>query len=426
MKKLMTMLISLLALCACSNDLDNPEPNPNPDPSPAPAPVPPVARRDIPLTDTQKLMASKNTGFAYHLFAEVSKSYPQPSNVIISPQSVNYALSMLNNGADGETKKEIMKVLGYDGFTDYDVIEYNQKMLYCSSRLDPEASLVAANSIWLREGLPVLPEFNKINKEAYASEVYPVDFAAPKTLQLINAWASHYTEGSIPTVLDKINPQAALYLLNAVSFKGRWDITFSKSATQPGTFNNADGTTTTVPMMYRSFNSVCMVGDKYNLLPLPYGNSAFSFYILLPVKGETTASVIAGLSEESWVNMFKNRAGYNVRLKLPRFNTNCNTNLCDILKVLGMPSAFDAAKADFSRLSTQAICISDAFQKSAIEVDEEGTKASSVTVVETMYTSAGPMELPEIDFFVDRPFVYMIRETSTGAIFFMGEMNQIK
>ena len=422
MKKQIILLSGLLALCACNNDLIIPGPDPAPVPNPAPVPQ----RKDIPLTETEKLMVQRNNDFAYRLFGRINDSCPKDSNVLISPLSVGYALSMLSNGADGETWKEIQKLLGYGECSEEEINGFNRKMLYCSARLDPETSVTTANSIWLRQGMTVFPEFKKINEICYDAETNLVDFSDPWTFDRINRWVSVETDGRIPSILDEVNPDATLYLLNVLSFRGRWSTPFEKSATGEGVFTNADGSTSAVPMMSRRFNTVCMAGDTYTTLVLPYGNASYSMYILLPSPGETPASVIAGFTEQSWAKMYKNRTAYEVHLKLPRFGMTYQAELKDILDVLGMPSAFDPSKADFSRLSRQPVFITDVFQKSRIDVDEEGTKAESATVVEASYASPGPPpELPELDFFVDRPFVFMIREISTGAIFFIGEMNRL-
>lgn len=412
MKKLMTMMISLLALCACSNDLDNPEPKKK-------------ARVDIPLTVAEKEMALSGNDFAFNLFREISRMGRKPGNVILSPVSISYAFSMLGNGAAGDTEKEIRKVLGFDGYTWAEVNEYSRKMLEATHELDPQVSLRIANSIWLREGLPVLAPFKDVNKAYYAAEVSMLDFSSPQALSLINGWASKRTDGRIPAVLDKISPEAVFYLLNAICFKGEWTEPFEKKTTREELFTNADGSTNLVPMMRRSFTSLCFKGANYEMLSLPYGNGAFEMCLLLPDKGTTTASVIATLSEGDWKTIGRDREGYRISLKLPRFSTANSITLNDCLKTLGMPSVFSET-ANLSQLSSQPTYVSLAFQKARIEVDEEGTKAEAVTVIEGDLTAdIGPSHLQLKDFFVNRPFVYLIREISSGAIFFMGEVNQM-
>ena len=414
MKKLMTMLIGLLALCACGNDLDNPEPGKK------------KPRVDIPLTRAESEMALNGNDFAFNLYRKVSGSMGNKSNVVLSPISVSYAFSMLTNGAEGVTEKEIREVLGFGANTRQDINEYNRKMLEATLELDPQVSLETANSIWLRDGLPVLAPFRDANKTYYKAEVNTIDFSSPQALAQINGWASKHTNGRIPSVLDEINPETVFCILNAICFKGEWLKPFEKSATKEERFTNVDGKRPSVPMMKRSFNSLCFKGDNYEMLSLPYGNGAFEMCILLPDKETTTAAVIAGLNMGSWAAMWKNRDGYKVNLKLPRFNTTCFIGLKEIMKSLGMLSAFSNAEANFSSLSSVPTYVSDTFQRARIEVDEEGTKAEAVTVITgDLAMDIGPSQLPVKDFFVDRPFVYLIREVSSNAIFFIGEINQL-
>lgn len=163
------------------------------------------------------------------------------------------------------------------------------------------------------------------------------------------------------------------------------------------------------------------------MLSRSYGNGAFSMSILLPDEGVTNAEVIALLNVQSWKQLPQNRNGYQIHLKLPRFAASYDINLNDVLQSLGIVSAFSSDAADFSKLSTTRIFLSRALQKARIEVDEEGTKAETVTLGEGWASSPGPRpEMQKMDFFVNRPFIYLISEYSTGAIYFIGEVNQIK
>lgn len=415
MKKIVTMLIATLALSACGNDVVVPKKK---------------DRQDIPLTQTEKEMARSGNEFAYKLFRQVSEP---GKNTFLSPISVGYAFAMLNNGAAGKTQQEIQAVLGLKNFSTDEINTYNKKMRIASRDLDPQVKMHTANSIWLRQGFTALQAFKETNQTYYDAAINTIDFTSPDALQQINSWASKQTNGRIPKVLDDIKPEAVIYLLNALSFNGEWSTPFTKENTKEEAFTNFDGSRSTVPMMRRTFNTVCYKGDAFKMISLSYGNSAFYMSILLPDEGKTTASVLAQLDGEGLrmninnnPNMGNNQvSGYRVHLKLPRFSLNHHQDLVEAMKELGMPSVFDRSKAEFTRLSQNAIYITQAFQKARIEVDEEGTKAEAVTVVGGELTSPGPVIAPELDFFVDRPFVFLIREVSSGAIFFMGEVNRL-
>lgn len=417
MKKIVTMLIATLALSACGSDVVVPKKK---------------DRQDIPLTTTEKEMAHSGNEFAYKLFRKMSEP---GKNTFLSPISVSYAFAMLNNGAAGNTQQEIQQVLGLKGFSTDEINAYNKKMMVASRDLDPQVTLHTANSIWLRQGFTALQAFRETNQTYYDATINTLDFASPGALQQINGWASKHTSGRIPQVLDEIRPEAVIYLLNALSFTGEWSTPFTKENTKQEPFTNFDGSQSTVPMMRRSFTAACYTGDAFKMISLYYGNGAFYMSILLPDEGKTTASILAQLGDADGglrMNINNNPnmgnpqiSGYRVHLKLPRFNMNHHQDLIGAMKELGMPSVFDPLRADFTRLSPNPIFITQAFQKARLEVNEEGTKAEAVTVVGGEMTSPGPVIAPELDFFVDRPFIFMIREISSGAIFFIGEVNQL-
>lgn len=405
MKKIILLTAICFAFSACGDDM---EPKTK-------------ERADIPLTPAEKEMAICGNNFGYNLFREIDRSQDKPVNTCFSPISVNYVFSMLNNGADGNTRKEIQQVLGYALSTPEEINVYNQKMLVASHDLDPQVTLETANSLWIRNEFPVLSSFTEVNKMYYKAEIQnvPFDFS---TLDKINRWASSHTHDKIPKILDEINGRNMLYAMNALYFKGKWKTTFKKDQTKIEIFTNADGSKSEVPMMRNSFNTLYYSTNGYEMINVPYGNSAFGMWIILPRKNETLSSVISILNES---DAFQSGIVCKVNLHLPRFKVESEIFLEKMLSNMGMSSLFNLEKADFSLLSPiQPLCLNMAKQKVFLEVNEEGTEAAAVTITE-MDTSVGPSHLEEIDFFADRPFIYMIREISSGAIFFMGAMNQL-
>lgn len=412
MKKLVFALFVLCAFASCDNGDDVPRKK---------------DRTDIPLTKSEQALADAGNDFAFSLFRQVSSSHAQPANIILSPISVNYMMSMLNNGAAGKTEEEIARTLGFEGAQPDEINAYNQKMLVASADIDPQVTVHTANSIWVRNGLNVLPAFREANESYYKAIVRNLDFSKPDALKQINDWTSKNTDGRIPKILDKINPNACIYLLNAIAFRGEWSTPFEISNTKKDIFTDAQGREQEVQMMNASFSGVVCEHEKYRMLSRSYGNGAFSMSILLPDEGVTNAEVIASLTGESWRLLPGNRNGYQIHLKLPRFSTSYDIELNDVLQALGITSAFSAVDADFSKLSQASIFLSRALQKARIEVDEEGTKAEAVTLGEGWVSSPGPRpEMQKMDFFVNRPFIYLISEYSTGAIYFIGEINRIE
>ena len=231
-------------------------------------------------------------------------------------------------------------------------------------------------------------------------------------MDVINQWASDHTEGLIKEVLDAdtFNPDAVSYLLNALYFKGMWSCPFDAADTREELF----GSGAKVPMMHRPYTSSDYTENElYQAVNLPYGNGAYLMTVFLPRKDKTIDDVLESLNGSNW--QVKN-SRCDVDLKLPRFETDTKLELVKIMADLGMPTAFTAA-ADFPYFCNVPIYISNMFQVAKIKLDEEGTEAAAVTVIEEKATS-----MPSVaEFHATRPFFYVISEQSTGSIFFMGQ-----
>ncbi|MDR1938192.1 MAG: serpin family protein [Tannerellaceae bacterium] len=376
--------------------------------------------KPIDLTKAEQLIVQKNNLFAFDLLRTVSLNEEPEKNILLSPLSASLALAMLNNGAAGQTHDEIQQTLGYGDILRDGMNAYFQKMLTALQEVDPDVTLESANSIWIKDGFPVLDSFKETNRTYYAAEVRNEDFNNPATAGLINDWCAENTHDRIPDIIDKISPDAIMYLLNALYFKGVWTIQFDKQATADETFSNLDGTTPLLPTMNLKQTFYHAEGETFDLLDLPYGNEAFSMVILLPKEGVSLSSVIDALDAQSWDASLARMYTKEVELKLPRFKIECERILNQDLKDMGMISMFNAGMADFSLIRPGGgLSVSLVKQKTFAEVNEEGTEAAAVTVIEMVFTSIGE-DAPPALFHVNRPFLYFIKEKSTGAILFTG------
>ncbi|NMB06127.1 MAG: serpin family protein, partial [Bacteroidales bacterium] len=249
--------------------------------------------------------------------------------------------------------------------------------------------------------------------------VEAVDFADPATVGRINQWAADNTQQLIDHVLDETDPMALMYLLNAIYFKGIWTSQFNKKQTQKAPFAYENGNVKQVDMMQQKAEFNYSENEAMQMVELPYGNQAFSMVVLLPKAGNNLRDINDLLREGSaWGTLNSSRRRALVDLRLPRFKTEYNIRLNDLLTDMGMGVAFSPGQADFSRMSDLEAFISFVDQFTYISTDEEGTEAAAVTVVGVELTSAGPSR--EVTFHANRPFIYLIREQSTGAILFMG------
>ena len=369
------------------------------------------APKEIELAEGEQELINSNNDFAFNLFRKARGD----KSKILSPLSITFALGMLNNGADGETLKEINQTLGF-GEAGADAINaFCQKMLKESNTLDEKTKALIANTIFMNEGMGYhLQEgfMDKVNTY-YDAQPQNRDFNDGETMDVINQWASDHTMGMIPEVLkeDSFNPDAVSYLLNALYFKGIWSSPFKKEATQDEPFGGGDE----VPMMHNFREGLLYAeNDLYQAVRLPYGNGAYRMDVFLPREDKTVGEVLESLNGDSWQPEYENK---DVDLKLPRFETDTNQDLEGVMAELGMPKAF-SIDAEFPYFCNGNPYIGKMFQVAKIKLDEEGTEAAAVTVIE-MDESAAPEEPKR--FHANRPFLYIISEQSTGAIFFIGQ-----
>ncbi|MDR3140299.1 MAG: serpin family protein [Tannerellaceae bacterium] len=374
-------------------------------------------RQDIPLTKAEKAMAEGNNTFAFGLLQAVAKADKKSDHIFVSPLSAGLAFGMLSNGTAGATFDEIRQTFGFAGASNEEINDYYRKMLTELTAVDPEVALESANSIWINDDFPVLDAFVKTNQAKYDAEVRNEDFSDPATLKLINAWCANKTHDKIDRILDEVSDASLMYLLNALYFKGMWSLPFKKELTQDATFTNEDGSTSSVPMMHRHLRFNYFEGSGFELAEMPYGNEAFSMVFLLPAEGATVGSVAESLDASVWNDCLSQLQQRSMDISLPRMNLAYEITLNDALRDMGMALIFDETKADFSRINPDVpLVVSLVKQKTTLVINEEGSEASAVTVIE-MAEAAGDIP-PSLEF--NRPFLFFIKEKSTDIILFAG------
>lgn len=354
-------------------------------------------------------------------------------NTFISPFSIYTALAMLTNGANSNTRTELMNVLG---ITNLDEINNSMKT-YCAGSMDKSVTFNVANSLWLSKALVTANNIDQafINplKENYNSDVYKdVDFGDSKTVDMVNDWVNKKTEGMIKKLADNLDPRTRAIIMNALYFQGRWHDSFYEGNTKDEIFHSVDGDRT-VKMMNRSGTCRYFNNDTFRGIELDYGasrNYAMDIILTSDSAVSTTACWNALTPEEKALQFmeFDNRAtSKRIRnLKLPKFDMEYQTtNLVGVLASLGIKDAFSPEKADFSNIAN-GVYVSDVLHKTALSVDEEGSKAAAITAIMMEVTAVMPNEQQEeIDFIVDRPFVFAIRDKVSGMILFIGEVNSL-
>jgi serine protease inhibitor len=375
----------------------------------------------IPLKVGMEKRVQQDNAFAFDLFREVIASNNEEKNIFISPLSVSIALGMTWNGAKGETKTEMETALKMSGMTEDEINEYYQIMLSALPEVDPSTTLNIANSIWYKEGFPVKPDFLQVNQHYFDATVRELDFSKPDALSTINGWCAEKTNNLIKEPLDYIPGDAVMYLINAIYFKGIWAKKFDAKKTSTTNFYAEGGNTVKVDMMHQQDTFGYRSDEQAQYLDMPYGNKAFSMTVILPHEAKTTDEVLENIDTESWNSVISGLSSREVMVYLPKFKTKGKYELKEPLMRMGMVKAF-TEDADLTGIADAVLLISRVIHSTFCDVNEKGTEAAAVTIVEIIETS-----MPIIPIFnANRPFIFVIRENSTGVILFMGKMGQVE
>jgi serine protease inhibitor len=370
------------------------------------------------LQNIQQLAAHYNS-FGFQLFEATRKSHPK-QNSFISPPGVGITLSMIQNGAQGPTRREITRALGVDSITPAEIGSGNKLLIGQLSSLDPNLRLEIANSLWVEHAFPVKAGFVSQARDFYDAEVATLDFGNPAAVGEVNSWASRHTHGVIPAILDSLDDQAALVAVNAVYFKGLWVDEFQKTSTSNQPFKLTDGTKISHPRMSQSGMFPYYETRSFQLISLPYRGGA-RMDILLP-KGALN-SILNGLTFRQWQGWISDMHDCSGLIELPRFKIENEYDFKAPLASLGVRRAFDRKMADFSQIAdstSPGAYVGQFKQKTYVDVDEEGTVAAAVTGAPVLAGLDKKPPPPPFQMIVDHPFFVVIREDSTGAILFMG------
>jgi len=373
-----------------------------------------LAMSNEPIMDPLTL---NQVGFDFAFFRSVA-SQDQFANVVLSPISAKIALAMAYNGASGEAREAMAKVLQLEGL-DLDQVDNTFHDLIASlEQADPKVELEIADSLWANN-FDFYPEFLARCQDYFGAEANQLDFSDPKTVDAINAWVSDKTKGKIEGIINKLDPEDLFVLLNAVYFNGKWQKAFDKQDTSDQDFHLADGSVGKVPMMKQDGELSYFENDNFQAVRLPYGDGRLGMYVFLPREGKDLKGLIENINAgdwSEWMKGFKDRKGH---IGLPRFKVEYSKTLNNTLISMGMGPAFEG-NAFQAMAPIDGLFIDKVMQKTYIDVNEEGTEAAAVTGVIVGVTAIRPDDSFEMT--VDRPFLFAITDSATQSILFMGSI----
>ena len=362
----------------------------------------------------------------------------EDSNVLVSPLSVMSALGMAQSGARGTTLSQMEKTLGISRDT---LNRYSKS--YIDSVAEPYMGWASdwsttkqvvrkfniANSAWFNSNLNSLSlstDYTNTIKNYYNASVNTLPFN-DEAKQKINGWVSDKTDGMVPSIIDEVSEDAMMYLVNALAFDGVWADRFDpRYNVHEGTFTNADNSTLTVDYLHSTEYNYIKDSNATGFYK-PFADSEYAFAAILPNKGTSLDDYVKTLTGSKVRSLLKNSRSEKTFIKMPKFKLEYGIEMSQTLQTMGMTNAFDPAKADFSNMITSAPYkpyISRVIHKTAIDVNETGTKAAAATAVEVM-PGAAPEEVKPHEVYLTRPFVYMLINTKTGTPFFIGTMDDM-
>ena len=387
-----------------------------------------TSRKQMPLTQDQLALIKQVNAFGMILFNMLVQEN-QTKSIVASPLSLTYLLGMVANGAPegSETEMEILKAMIQYGnnigpSAGSPVIcnalsaqlfnELFKTLITWAPQVDSHVKLELANALFTDQDFPVYAGYVNLLAKYYQADYANLDFASPEAIGAINSWASQKTHGLIPTIIDEIPGATVSYLLNALYFKAPWAMPFNPEHTRMGAFTLPNGTKENIPLMRNTLKTNYAQTERYTAVSLPFAKGAYWMDIFLPAEGLSIVQLAQemNIQDIAWKEV-------SVILTLPRYEVSSDyKNLKDILQRLGIKRIFIPA-AEFTELTPDdEFYISQIFQKARIIINETGGEAAAISGADGKDGS----DSNEVTFTADRPFLYSIREASSGAIFFIG------
>lgn len=348
------------------------------------------------------------TGFALSFFKELNRTVARDENIVASPYSAGVALSMLTEGAQGETKVELDNALNGCLFKD-DTLEGGDSVVVKS-----------ANSIWVDDDFSIRNRYVDLLQKDYDALATTLRFSDPATVKAINNWCSENTEGKINEIIKELTPGDVMVLLNALYFNAPWEDEFDPSQTVKAEFNGLSGKTQ-ADMMGRKgrYNYVEFQGCQ--IIELPYKASNYSMFVVLPPQGMDVDGLLPYVSESLYTHALGMLSPTEVRFKMPKIKLETEMLLNRTLQNMGVRTAFSSA-ADLKGISAMGpLAVSEVRQKCYIDIAESGTEAAAVTSVMVRLTAVRP-EADVKTMTVDRPYVFFIADRESKEILFVGKI----
>jgi len=350
-------------------------------------------------------------------------------NLILSPFNIATALSMVLEGARGATANQIAATLHQHYGDSYDAALAALQSELAKAGNGDGNQLLMANRVWVQRGFPIQAAFEKALADNYHAPLTPLDFAgsAGAARETINRWTAEHTKDRIKEIIGpgSLNRDSRMVLTSAIYFYGKWQAPFLTSRTEPGSFQTAAGAKTDAKFMNQTARFNYAENAASQILEMPYARTGIAFDVILPKSRDGLAAMEKSLTPENLTGWLGHLSDRKVQVIFPKFRAEAEFSLRSTLSAMGMPAAFSDA-ADFSGInSSSQLRISDVVHKAFVDVAEEGTEAAAATGTHVVMAAARMPEQPVV-FRADHPFLFVIRDTRSGIILFIGRLTAPK
>lgn len=422
-KKLVLLLVALMTMnmVGCTSGSENQESNPSTQQEAVVNQEVEDVYNELIKVNTEGEIGEEDAlrQFSMEMLSEIEDN----ENPFISPMSVYFVLSMAGSGAEGETKAQIDQVLGQQH-----AIASKILLEQLNNNNTENYNLSLANAVWIDDQMRVNDSYIKLLTEGYRSEIYNENIAGEEAMNRINSWCDEKTHGMIPKILDQpLDEDASMALLNSIYLDAKWVYEFEHENTYNRDFELENGDSVKVKMMSATGRRDYISTAYGDAVVLPYEDCDLSFVAVLPKEGMSVRDCYNQLAKDDLQKLLQSKNKVDMQLKLPKFEVKSETQLIPIMQKMGVVDAFDQNLANFDGIGCtddgSGIYASKFYQRAAIKVDEEGTQASAVTIMEMDKATCAMDETEYVYMTFDRPFTYMIVHEPTGTPLFLGIMD---
>ncbi|GFP75228.1 serpin family protein [Clostridium fungisolvens] len=375
-----------------------------------------IGSENITLKDNlSKEFLDSTSEFSISMFKELTKQ----KNAVYSPTSLYLALGSVLNGADGNTKDELLKALSKYGLSSDELNIYYKTLVSRLPSKKNKTTLSISNSIWFDNGFDVNKDFLNINKNFYNTDAYELNLQAENAKNHINAWGKKVTNNKIGNIIERIDKDDVMIILSSIYFNANWQKPFPKNNTHKSNFTTSDHVSITTDFMSQEDNIKSLSNSSEQIISLPYANGNLSFIAMMPNEQTNIRDYISSLNKDSFANKISSLTSQELYVSLPKFEIQFGKSIKNELSALGIKELFDPTQANLNKISTNkdSLFVSEIAQNTYLRVDENGTEASSITKVDISKQALTTF----INF--NRPFVYAVIDNDTKLPLFIGLMD---